>query len=173
MRWLQLALFCLTAFPLAAATPEPVARATAELMQDCRGADGKPSLLPKFQTTLELNGDGQPDYLLDVAALNCAGAASFFCGTAGCPVMLFLSGSGGLKQELVTYAQAWSIDRAASPPALVLDLHGSACGKAGAEPCRKRYAWNGQAFVQLGAPGRAAPGRAPTAPAAPAAATAP
>jgi len=166
-RWLYAALLALPiwlAGGAGAATPDAIARATAEANQECRQAGGRPSLTPGYQTTVELNGDGQPDFIIDVTGFNCAGAVSLFCGSAGCPLSVYLSGPGGVRQAFNTQAQAWSLDRRASPPVLVLSMHGSACGRVGSAPCEQRYAWNGQSFAALGRGRGGAPASVPNGP---------
>lgn len=166
--WLVPAIGLVLAQPATAQTPEAVARATAENMAACREAGGRPSPTPDYHTTQDLNGDGQPDHILDLTGFDCQGAAGFFCGSAGCPLTIFASGPGGYRQAFAGRVQAWSVDRSGPRPVLVLHLHGSACGRAGAVPCEQRLAWDGRSFAALrGAPGRppaagsAAPGVAP------------
>jgi hypothetical protein len=108
------------------------------------------------------------DHLIDLAGLNCEGAASYFCGSAGCPLVVFLSGPAGHRAEPIGHVQAWSLERGGALPVLVLNLHGGACGRVGSAACQRRLAWNGRALAAAGAarpPAVAAP--APTAPAAP------
>ncbi|UFN47278.1 hypothetical protein LPC08_14710 [Roseomonas sp. OT10] len=148
--------------------PDIVRRSTQETFADCRGAGGRPSAGREYQTVVDLNGDGIPDYILDLSGLNCAGAESFFCGSAGCPVSLFLSTPRGHVAEHLGHVQGWELDRAASPPVMKLMLHGGGCGRAGADGCERRIAWNGQRMAALGAPPPAGrrPSPAPREPAA-------
>lgn len=142
------------------APPPAVARAAAELMATCREAGGRPSQRSGLLTSLDLNGDGVADYILDATAINCEGAASVLCGSAGCPLQVFLSGPRGFTEAFGSNAQAWEVEQG-NPPVLKLNLHGSFCGRVGAETCIKRYAWNGASFAELGGAGRhARPGRA-------------
>jgi hypothetical protein len=67
------------------------------------------------------------------------------------------------------HAQGWTVDRTASPPVMVLSLHGSSCGRVGSDPCEVRLGWNGRAMARIGAgappPRVAAPAPAPALPA--------
>jgi hypothetical protein len=148
------ALLAVAALP-AAAQPAPVTALTREAMQDCRGAGGTPSLKPGFQTATDLNGDGVADYILDYQHLECANAWSFFCGSAGCPLVVFLSEGGGYRAMPLGHVQGWRLIEGA-PPALELALHGAMCrrGGVGAEGCTVRYAWNGRELAQAGGPAR-------------------
>jgi hypothetical protein len=162
-----LALLLLGSAPALAQRPPAVQRGIAEAEADCRGAGGRPRLGPSFETVTELNGDGVPDYVHAFDGLDCQGAASFFCGSAGCPVVLYLSAVGGYRTQALGHAQAWRIEQGAATPVLLLSLHGSSCGRAGAAGCEVRLGWNGREMARLAAatPPRAA---APAAPARPA-----
>ncbi|HEV7268097.1 MAG TPA: hypothetical protein VGN83_24800 [Falsiroseomonas sp.] len=151
--------------------PQAVAGATAEAMAECRSAGGNPSLRAGFETVADLNGDGVPDHLLDYTHLNCEGAASYFCGSAGCPLVAFLSGPRGHAASRLGHVRAWSLDLAGALPVLVLQLHGGSCGRAGFEGCEVRTAWNGRELARVGTapPAVAAPSVALPAPAAPSA----
>ncbi|GIX10295.1 hypothetical protein [Elioraea sp.] len=169
MRGMILAVLALLAATPAAAQPAAVAQATQSAMQDCRGAGGTPSLQPGYQTGADLNGDGVEDYLLDFQHLECANAWSFFCGSAGCPLVAFVSGPSGHRAQPFGHVQGWSLIPG-SPPAVEVALHGAMCrhGGIGAEGCTRRYAWNGRELAALGAASRpqAAPPEAAPAPSA-------
>jgi hypothetical protein len=99
----------------------------------------------------------------DATHIDCQGAVSALCGSAGCPLEVFVSGPGGHRAAFSGHAQAWEIDAATTPPVLVAHLHGSACGRAGVETCTKRYAWNGRELAEL-RPGARPQGAPPAAP---------
>jgi len=98
----------LGAMPALAQLPPGVQQGAREAQADCRSAGGRPSLLPAFQTAHDFNGDGQPDYVHDYSALDCQGAAGFFCGSAGCPVVAFLS--PGYRAQGLGHAQGWTVE---------------------------------------------------------------
>jgi hypothetical protein len=159
------ALALLVAAP-AAAQPAAVTQATQSAMQDCRGAGGTPALKPGYQTTADLNGDGVEDYVLDYQHLECANAWSFFCGSAGCPLVAFLSSPSGHRAQPFGHVQGWNLI-AGTPPAIEVALHGAMCrrGGIGVEGCMRRYAWNGRELAALGAPAQPqAPSQAAPAP---------
>jgi hypothetical protein len=153
----------LGATPALAQVPTGVQQGARQAQAECRSAGGRPNLLPAFQTTHDFNGDGQPDYVHDYSALDCQGAASFFCGSAGCPVVVFLS--PGFRAQALGHAQGWTVEAGGPLPVMVLTLHGSSCGRVGANSCEQRVGWNGRALAALGAGGRpAAPAVPQTAP---------
>lgn len=149
----------------AAAQPAPVTRLTREAMQECRGAGGTPSLKPGFQTTTDFNADGVEDYILDYQHLECANAWSFFCGSAGCPVVVFLSAGAEHRGTALGHVQGWTLVEGA-PPVLELALHGAMCGggRVGADGCTVRYAWNGRELARLDGPARPQPAQPAPAP---------
>lgn len=157
--WILLACACGMLSPSLWAAPPAVEQTTAEAMNECRNVGGTPRLNPGYETRVDLDGDGQPDYVLDFQSLECAGAYSLFCGSAGCPLSVFLS-SRSWQRVFGTYAQAWSIERSSARPVLVLDLHGSACGRVGVEACQRRLTWNGREFAD--APRATPPARSAT-----------
>ncbi|WP_200841039.1 lysozyme inhibitor LprI family protein [Geminicoccus flavidas] len=73
--------------------PSPVA--AIDYAEQCRSLGGRfdpddrPSVLAG-----DLDRDGSLDYLLDTAALECAGAATAFCANSGCRIDLALSSAG-------------------------------------------------------------------------------
>lgn len=156
-----LALLAMDAAPAAAQQlPPPVAQSQREAEAECRGAGGRPAVQPSFRTQLDLNGDGQPDYVHDYTGLECRGAPSYFCGSAGCPVVAFVS--PGYRAQPLGNAQGWRLDSAGR--VLVLEAHGAACGRAGAAGCTVRLGWNGREMARLAAgaePRAAAPAPAP------------
>jgi hypothetical protein len=96
-----------------------------------RAADGT----PPFITEADLNADGQPDYVTDLAGLECVNAWSLFCGSAGCPVTVWVSSPAGHEVAWGGSAQAWRIEG----QNVVLSLHGQLCTppRAGAEGCEE------------------------------------
>ena len=159
MRPLLALLLCL-APPAARALdlPAPLRKLTDEAFAECREAGGTPALLADYVRTADLNGDGREDYLVDFAGLNCAGAESYFCGSAGCPVSVWASTPRGLESAWSGPAQGSRIDTSATPPAVEVYLHGQFCDppRVGAEGCAQR--------VALAAPAEGAKAEAEAAP---------
>ncbi|MBP7003226.1 hypothetical protein [Amaricoccus sp.] len=122
------------------ALPAPIAAFAAERSAECAAMGGTPRVGPAFATPVDLTGDGTPDYVVDLAGIECANAWSAFCGSAGCPVSVWIAGAEGLRQEWSDYAQGWSIDAVGSEVGLMLDRHGGDCpgSASGAETCRER-----------------------------------
>ncbi len=171
---LAAALAC--AFPAAAQDlPPPLAAFAAEQSAACVGLGGTPRVGPAFATPVDLTGDGALDYIVDLAGVECANAWSAFCGSAGCPVSIWIAGPAGPTREWADYAQGWSIDAEGAEVAVVVERHGGACDAPGVEPCRERLVFAGAPVAPPEAAADAddvAPAAAPTAEATPATAPA-
>ncbi len=129
----------LLALPLPAVAqdlPPEIAAFTEEAMADCRGAGGDPMLADYYATAAELNGDGVADWVINFDALNCVGAWTYFCGSAGCPVSVWLSGPGGHENVWGSHAQAVEVEGSA----VKVFLHGQLCNppRTGADGCEER-----------------------------------
>lgn len=152
-----------------AALPAPIAAFAAERSAECASMGGTPRVGPAFATPVDLTGDGTPDYVVDLAGLECANAWSAFCGSAGCPVSVWIAGAEGLRQEWAGYAQAWSVDAAGSEVGLLIEGHGGNCpgSTSGAETCRERKVFSAPPVAAAPAAPAADEGASPGALAAP------
>lgn len=148
MRTMIAAVLVLFAFPAQAQQaplPKEVQAAIDEAKKDC---GERVRLKPKFVISKDVNGDGTPDYILDYEKFQCGDMVSFFCGSAGCLMQVFASLPAG------SYVRAWDENvramrfaKVKDKPAMIVDLHGSACSKAGYLPCPKTLFWNGKTFA--------------------------
>jgi hypothetical protein len=148
MRILLAALALLFALPVQAQQtplPKEVQDAIVEAKKDC---GERVRLKPAFVSSRDINGDGVTDYILDYEKFQCGDMASYFCGSAGCLAQVFASLPDG------SYVKAWDENvramhfaKVKRKPAMIVDLHGSACNKTGYLPCRKTLFWNGKIFA--------------------------
>lgn len=135
----------IVATPLAAQgeLPPEVLEATELAMADCEEMGGTPEALPAYATRIDLNGDGVPDVLTDLAGLQCTDAWSAFCGSAGCPVTAWLSQPDGRFARFdFGHLQAFEFaDMVDGLPVLRASYHGAFCGEgqAGAEGCTRLW----------------------------------
>lgn len=149
--------------------PPPLLEDALESILLCREAGGTPNMqgvrIPgagqtaevyaPYVTEADLNGDGQADYITDLAGLECVNAWSIFCGTAGCPVTVWLSGPGGLEAAWGSHAQQWRLEGGK----VVVALHGQFCSppRAGHDGCEVALDFDGAATPAATAPDTAAP----------------
>ena len=125
--------------------PKEVQAAIDEAKKDC---GERVQLKPAFVASKDVNGDGVPDYILDYGKFQCGDMVSYFCGSAGCLTQVFAS------LPDASYVKAWDENvramrfaRVKGKPAMIVDLHGSACNKTGYLPCPKTLLWNGKTFA--------------------------
>ena len=125
--------------------PKIVTEAMDRNLKECEG--NKPVYKPGFLTIRDINGDGKPDYILDYDNFQCGDMVSLFCGTGGCQTEIFAS------DEDKGYVPVWNkLARKVTfltlnkRPAMRIELHGSLCGRNGAERCAMTLYWNGSEF---------------------------
>ena len=150
-RSLRYALIALAlAGPAAAQTPAIIEAATEGNFAACREAGGTPSTGPDYLTEVELNGDGTPDYVMNLMGLTCENAVSYFCGSAGCPVTVWLSGPGGHAEAWSNYAQGIEVQG----QTVVAYLHGQFCDPptTGVDGCEERLDFAGKTASAAASP---------------------
>jgi hypothetical protein len=97
---------------LAAEWPGPVTEAVKERADACAGEGGKLAAPAKAIRRLDLDGDGQDDFILDDARLACSKGAPGWCGSGGCSMEVFLSGAkGGLKSVLTELGSGYEVKK--------------------------------------------------------------
>lgn len=150
--------------------PPELVEFTEEQAAFCRSLGGTPNILASYQTVRDLNGDGRDDFLTNLANLECQGAWSAFCGSAGCPVSAWLSEpEGGFHRFDFGYLQGVEIREASPLPKVVAGYHGSLCGdpdRIGADTCTRTWTFtsNDPEEPQPDAPARVPATDAPPAP---------
>ena len=112
----------------------------------------EPQIELGFLTSVDVNGDGIPDYVLNYANFRC-GEMQNFCGPRGCLLQIFVSSKEGKFRKVID-EDVWCMDvnRGKGRPSLVLGLHGPACGQPVEVLCRVTFVWNGTTFVRTGRP---------------------
>jgi hypothetical protein len=133
--------------------PPPVAAQQAAWFGECRGFGGRPEAGPEFITREDLNGDGQPDYVLSVNGMTCNGAYTALCPGQACPLAVFLSGPGGHRRAYLENVHGWELDRTTTPAALTVMWLPSHCGPRPRtrDGCTARHAITGQTITEASA----------------------
>lgn len=90
---------------------------------------------------IDLDGDDEPDWVLDEAMLYCSTAASMYCGTGGCMSHFVI---GDSIHSLLN--QGWQMVTFGPNRALLSDVHGSQCGGINPTPCVTASAWDQEAL---------------------------
>ena len=127
----------------AGALPPPVEARVEQDAKDCDSHDAKYE--KGFMTRKDINGDGKEDYVLDYGHFSCGGSHNF-CGSGGCSMAIYASHAGGYMLAMDDLVRDYQFKTIGGRPALVLRLHGSACGKAGSAACGETLYWNGDKF---------------------------
>lgn len=132
---------------VAAAQPLPP-EMQASINDATKSCGKKVHLKENFITRRDVNGDGIDDFILDFGWFVCGqNSGSDYCGSGGCLTQVFASLSGARFAKVFDdFVQSIKFAEVNERPALVFELHGSDCGKAGFEPCSKTLLWTGQKF---------------------------
>ena len=124
----------------AAPLPPEVKAVLDEKARECREAEGRGLRGNGLRAVrrLDLNGDGRPDFIVDLDKAPCVGIESLFCGTGGCTLVILASRPDGtLAKVLDRNVHRYRVLGDKGPRRIRFDLHGSLCGKVGPEPCSK------------------------------------
>lgn len=126
------AMMAMTSNP-AYAIPQQVQTAADGYVETCEAMGASVQPTDQYISALDVNGNGQTDYMIDTAQLGC----SAHCGSAGCVVELWLAGPNGLEQAYRGNVQGWTVRELDGEQVIVFDVHGSWCGRTGVEPCQQ------------------------------------
>lgn len=121
--------------------PSMIAASIGDARQDC---DLK-SISPAAIKSIDLNGDGINDYIIDYGTLGCHS----YCGSAGCLHEIWVSNDAGFVRSLNANIQG--IDRFephGSGNDVVVGMHGSSCHRAGSDTCYFRLHWDKSKLTQ-------------------------
>lgn len=147
MRWTLILLTLISFSTLAhAAAPLPPA-VQAEIngeMKECSTHNAK--FKKGFLTRKDINGDGKEDYILDFGQFLCGSPYSSYCGSGGCSTSVYVSTANGYMRVLNDTVHSVEFKTIGGRPAMLLQVHGSACGREGAFVCKETLYWNGSAF---------------------------
>lgn len=95
----------------------------------------------------DINADGVSEYVLDYGKSKCGDIKGLFCGSGGCLTQVFASIEGGAYVKVLNKnVQGVQFRRVKGRPAMILGLHGTACGRSGAAQCGTTLYWNGSRF---------------------------
>jgi hypothetical protein len=131
----------------------PEVRASLQYAYDeCRDAEGgKVTFAPDTVRTLDLTGDGRPDYIVDFKDTTCEERESLYCGTGGCGLDILVAlPDGTLRTVFSMRVRQYDILPARGarrrPTTIRFALHGTYCGRSGNPSCIKRHTITDQPF---------------------------
>jgi hypothetical protein len=133
----------------AASTPLPKAVQTAldQVAAVCSEVEGKPITKDAIKRA-DLNADGREDYVLDVGAVVCDGAASIYGDREKALAVLVGDGKGGATEAFSDSAFGTRIEREGARAKLWLAVMGAQCGKKPAKDfasetfCERPLVWD-------------------------------
>jgi hypothetical protein len=123
--------------------PEPlVAKVTAARKACAAFNDGKFALEWGAVVRIDLDGNLQPDWVLNESGFACSSAVSLYCGTGGCE-------SHFLVDDTVTSLlnRGWEMATFGTHRVLLTDVHGSRCGGNNPTPCVESLVWDSEGKV--------------------------
>jgi hypothetical protein len=127
--------------------PGPVATALKSLADLCRDSGGTP-VTDQAVTRIDLTGDGKEDYLLNVAGVNCQGAASVY-GDREKGVTVYLGdGGGGASEAFNDVVFGAKVEGTGPAAKLWVTVAGPRCGTKPAADfaserfCERALTWN-------------------------------
>jgi hypothetical protein len=132
---------------LAGDLPSEVQGVLAGYRQDCKEVGSELSDPAGAVARQDLDGDGRPDLLVDMTKARCDGVYTPFCGTAGCPLLIFVQRTGG-KLFLIFDGpvQSYRVSGGAGRKTMLFRLHGGFCGRGGTDVCTRRVTISGRPF---------------------------
>lgn len=118
-----------------------------DMKEACDALGGQLTPLEGLAEAVDLDGQDPIDMRVNHAKAECSTTSSLVCGSAGCVTSLWLGLEGGdYRQVFEGNVYGMSLPQ---PGVVEMDLHGSACGKAGSAPCKKRFALVGETLEPL------------------------
>lgn len=91
---------------------------------------------PGFIEITDLNGDGRDDAIVDYQYLQCDGSSNAFCGSGGCTLRVYSGGRSGRFAEAGEFlSYGLKLHGKGTKTRILISVHGSECGGAGASPC--------------------------------------
>lgn len=116
----------------------------------CQAAGGRFVADPEgFYEAADFNGDNRPDYLVSPGGLYCSEFGySEHCGSAGCTQIVLISEGDRLREVYQSNIQGFALTRLPNGrQGLAVGMHGSACGRTGADTCFGMMGWNGRVWT--------------------------
>jgi len=121
--------------------PAEIRKSFDAAIEACREADdGKVTFAPDTVRSVDLNGDGRPDFMVSLENAKCSTFESIFCGTGGCPLDIYVALADGTYRSVFSdQVRAWKIlpSKGKGPRSIRFDMHGGYCSTYGAAECYK------------------------------------
>jgi hypothetical protein len=124
---------------VSAEMPERVRKELEGFRELCVKAGGTPGVLEAAATHYDVDGDGEPDWILDSKKLSCAGAGPSYNNDTSRVFALYLRDRANFSLKLLQTVLAWEVGFARGLPALKLKRSGEDCQPRRKTPCWETY----------------------------------
>lgn len=116
--------------------------------EECkRQGGGKVTFAPDTVRRIDLTGDGRDDYIVSFAGTKCEGRLAVYCGTGGCTHDVYVTRANGRQRMVFSdRVRGYEILPGEGARTIRFDMHGSYCGRSGAEDCFKEHRINDRPF---------------------------
>ncbi|MEQ1614130.1 MAG: hypothetical protein ABL904_15395 [Hyphomicrobiaceae bacterium] len=129
----------------AADLPQWVKGPVSGLVFGCEEAKQKAPKPAAYVTQGDLDGDGKPDYVVEIAK-GCQANRDLYCNDEGCLIDLYVSTNYGQMGSFKV--KSFKIGRQGTKPALFIIRAGAACAKEPSGVCSETLIFNGEKFTK-------------------------
>jgi hypothetical protein len=129
----------------AAELPQWVKGPVSGLVFDCQEAKQKAPKPEAYVTIGDLDGDGQPDYVVEIAK-GCQANRDLYCNDEGCLIDLYVSSQFGQMGSVKV--KSFKFGRLAGKPVLFITKGGAACAKEPGAMCTETLVYTGEKFTK-------------------------
>ena len=120
---------------------DPAGEVLADMREACAALGGEVEMQDVYTESIDLDGQGAADLVLNHGALHCSTQEDLVCGPAGCLHSIWQAQTeGGYLRVFLNAVQGVT---AAEPGSVRLDLKGLLCGRRGAGPCSQVWSLQG------------------------------
>ncbi len=116
---------------------DPVADIVAEARGFCESYENGVFTEGEAVTEVDLDGEGDPDRIVDEGRFSCSSMASAYCGTGGCNIHAVIGDRAWTFQS-----EGWKIIDWAGSRILLIARDGGWCGGYGAQLCFEAVTWS-------------------------------
>jgi len=131
--------------PVLAAADPAADKVLAAARADCESFEGRVfATAPNSVTEADLTGDGIPESIIDEGTFSCTSAASMYCGTGGCGLVVVVDGT---PHDFL--AKGWRIVEWGEDRILLIAEHGYECGGTNLRRCYEALVWSDGRFATV------------------------
>lgn len=135
----------------AAELPDRIRSAIETMQKACTSIGGKPGSFDAAVNSRDVNGDGRPDFILDLGNARCEGRPEAYCVNGFCMIEVYTwRAENDWRPLLVATASDWRTGRVNNRPALIFTQRGSFCGNPKRKYCTVTYTFaDGKMYTQM------------------------